>query len=93
MVDINLTDHITESLCFGVVELKGIPLIAFLHAYQLLGVDFGNTYLETKTKDKVNLFGGSDLFRSMCFTPSKAKSDIWMRENKGKRSVCINCCV
>jgi Reverse transcriptase (RNA-dependent DNA polymerase) len=25
----------------------------------------------------------SDVLRSMGFTPSKAESDIWMRENKG----------
>jgi Reverse transcriptase (RNA-dependent DNA polymerase) len=25
----------------------------------------------------------SDVLRSMCFPPSKAESDIWMRDNKG----------
>ena len=59
----HLTDPNTESVYSGVVSLRGIRLVVFLaelNGFKLWGADFGNAYLEAKTKEKVYIVGGPE---------------------------------
>jgi hypothetical protein len=52
----HLTNLNTESVCSGVLSLRGIRLLVFLaelNKLQLRGVDVGNAYREATTKEKV----------------------------------------
>jgi Reverse transcriptase (RNA-dependent DNA polymerase) len=59
----HLTDPNTKRVYSRVVPLRGIRLIVFLaeiNGLELWGADFGNAYLEAKTKEKVYIVAGPD---------------------------------
>jgi hypothetical protein len=59
----HLKDTNTESVHSGVVSLHGIWLVVFLaelNGLELWGVDFGNAYLESKTKEEVYIVDGPE---------------------------------
>jgi hypothetical protein len=92
----HLTDPNTESVYSGVVSLHGICLIVFLaelNALELWGAEVGDLAGHTLLIFKA-LYGlrssglcwhqcFADVLPSMGFIQSKAKTDIWMRENNG----------
>jgi hypothetical protein len=63
VADGHLTEVPLESVYSGVVSLRGIRMVAFLaelNGHQLWATDVGNAYLESYTKEKVYIIGGTE---------------------------------
>ena len=87
VADGNLTEVPLDSVCYGLVSLRGLHMMIFLTELNHLDtweIDIGNAYFEAKTSEHIHITAGQEFREKQENTLIKYKS-LYVLRSSGER--------